>query len=104
MGIQVIFTAKLRKQRVKSAEDLAYEETQRLINPDFIPEEDEIGFKQVMLDLERILDHIELDDGYVQVVTDHGTVYVLKIDWNEYLLLYEQMTHRAVFRFEDVKE
>lgn len=95
--------AKLQREKQKTEEDLAYEETQRLINSDFEPSRKlvEVGLKRVLLDLMHVVEVIELDDEYIQIVMKHTTIYIIKIGYEDFKTIYSQLTHRQIH---EVKE
>lgn len=89
-----------------SEDDRAFLQAQRIINPDYSEEEEpsDVKLKRILIDLEMVADALEINDGYVQLVMKHGIIYVVKVDYEDYKDVYQQLTKRLIVSIKDVND
>jgi hypothetical protein len=106
MTAEVELIGRFKKKKSKTREDLAWEESQRIINPDFDKEQDELEpytYDPMVVDLYNIVDYMKLDPEHVQVTMRYGVYYIFKCPYETFKALREQMTRIPVMDATDVR-
>lgn len=104
---KVEFLARFNKKKKLSDEDKAYIAAQRMINLDnehLQDDEMEIGYDPIVIDLYEISDFLRFDEEHVQIMKKSNVLYIVKMDYEKFLDLYQELTGFLIYRVEEVND
>lgn len=91
---------RFRKHKELSEEDKAALEVKRIIDPEYEETESIIyEYSKLVINIEDIIDIIFYDDLHTQIRTEGGLVYFLKMTYNDFLKIYQDMLGVSIFSF-----
>lgn len=99
MTAEVKLIGRFRKIQRKTKEDIAYEETQRIINPDYDREQEELrefSYEPMVIDMFKVVDYMKLDEEHTQATMGYGVYYIFKMNFDLFAALKKEMTRQDV--------
>ena len=90
---KVMLLARFPKKKVLSEDDKAEIEIQKLINPDYIPEQKtEHEYEDLVIDLKDVSDWLRYDENHTQVMKYNNIMYIVRLPFEKFNYLYEDLT------------
>lgn len=101
---KVEFIGRFANRKKKSKADKEDDYINSLIGKSLEEDEPEIEFMYdpITLDIEKVDEHIRLDRGHTQLNMTTGKMYIVKVPYDQFTELYQQLTGTSILKVQMV--